>query len=132
MKRTLTNLGLGTILAGAFLASGCEKKTERKQESSYIGANQTEWQPHALNQKIRYTYGKNSSEYELLTDTDSDGAWDILERKACGYNGQAEYGCQHSLFIKQGLDLSANFLKEPKEEKTQVNFVEPEFFKPYQ
>ena len=141
MKKTLKNLVLGATLAGALITAGCEKE-ERKRDSGLpvISVNQTQWGFVSENQRIRYTYGKNSSSYELLTDLDSDGSWDVLERKACGYDGQADYRCQHAIYVKKGFSIPEGIAREPIRisaesgisPKTEISSVEPEFFEPYQ
>lgn len=93
-----------------------------------VPAKQTEWEPISENQSIRYSYGENSMSYQLLTDLDADSSWDILERKACGYNGQAEYECQHVFCVKSGFSIPDSITKEPIGPKTEIRFVEPEYF----
>ena len=141
MKKTLKNLVLGATLVGSLMSTGCERQ-ENKIDSSLpaISVNQTQWEPVSENQRIKYTYAKNSSSYDLLTDLDSDGSWDVLERKACGYNGQAEYGCQHAFYIKKGFSIPESIAREPIRisaestisPKTEISFVESEFFESYQ
>ncbi len=142
MKQTLRNIVLGTVLAGA-LFGGCreESKPESKADSTVNLINQPEWRIFSKNQRIRYIYGKNSSSYELLTDLDTDNIGDILERKACGYNGEAEYGCQHVFYVKEEFSIPDDMPKiEPIRRiaeshiapKTEITFVESDFFKPYQ
>ena len=148
MKGTVKNLISGVTLALAL--AGCEKETkELDKKLPALSYNQTEWEqasrfanPNNIleNQKIRRTYGTNSSSYELLTDLDSNGSWDVLERKACGYNGQADYGCQHVFYVKRGFSILESIAKEPIRArtensiipKTEINFTEDSFFRPYQ
>lgn len=151
MKTTLKNLIGGATLALAL--AGCVEKPKIINNTPKVSYIQTEWKsPERLgnyffnpdnileNQRIRYTYEAHSSSYELLTDLDRNGTSDVLERKACGYDGQAQYRCQHAFYVKRGFNISEDITKESIRQstennmspKTEISTVEDEFFESYQ
>ena len=151
MKRTLQNIILGAVL----VLGGCERLKELENQTPQpitIVEKLPEWQaperqgnylfnPNNIleNQKIRYLHDINTASYELLTDLDHDKKPDVLERKACGFDGQAQYRCQHALYVKNGHRISNEITREPirgrKENdispKTEINYVDDQFFKAY-
>jgi len=117
MKKTLKNLVLGATLAGALISTGCEKE-ESKRDSRLpeVRNNQT------LILHPDYLNGTSALGYTLLTDIDLNGDWDVAERYHAGFTtGDGS----HKLYFKKGFGPAQSV-------NTELEFVEPEFLKPYQ
>lgn len=117
MKKTLKNLVLGATLSGALMTTGCEKE-ESKRDSRLpkVRDNQT------LILHPDYLNGNSALGYTLLIDIDYSGDWDLAERYHAGFTtGDGS----HKLYFKKGFGPAQSV-------NTEVEFVEPEFFKPYQ
>ncbi len=117
MKKTLKNLVLGVTLAGALITTGCEKEeSERDSRLPEVRDNQS------LILHPDYLNGMSTLGYTLLTDIDHNGDWDLAERYHAGFTtGDGS----HKLYFKKGFGPAQSV-------NTEVEFVEPEFFKPYQ
>lgn len=71
-----------------------------------------------------YLNGTDALGYTLLTDIDGDGTWDCAEKVRAGYT-TGDY--QQKLFYKKGFGPAQTIPSN-----IPVNFVDKEFFKPYQ
>ena len=117
MKKTLKNLVLGATLAGALIATGCEKE-ESKRDSRLPEVRNNQ----SLILHPDYLHGVSALGYTLLTDIDHSGDWDLAERVHAGFTTG---DCSKKLYFKKGLGPAQSV-------NTELEFVEPEFFKPYQ
>jgi len=114
MKKTLKNIGLGATLAGALVIAGCSNKRDSRLPK--VRDNQT------LILHPSYLNGTSSLGYTILTDIDNDGTWDVAERYHAGFTPSDSI---HKFYFKKGFGPAQGVNPE-------MDFVEPEFFDPYQ
>jgi len=114
----LKKIVVGVSLVG--LMYGCAQNKDKKVDTRIPkpSSNQTiVLHPDYLN-------GTMSSGYTLLSDLDSDGRWDVMERERIGFT-TGDY--QHELFYKKGFGPA-----QSPPEHVKVAFVDSTFFKPYE
>ena len=118
--KTLKNLVLGTTLVVALMSAGCEKE-ESKKDSRLPEVRKNQ----CLILHPDYLNGYASLGYTLLTDMNYNGDWDVAERYHSGFTtGDGS----HKLYFKKGFGPAQSITSV----NTEVEFVDHEFFKPYQ
>lgn len=113
MKKTLRNMVLGATLVGTLISVGC-KEEERDSRLPVVRDNQQ------IILHPDYLQGSASLGYTLLTDIGYNGDWDVSERYNAGFTGHET----HKFYIKKGAT--------PAPPNVEVEYVEPEFFKPFE
>jgi hypothetical protein len=104
------------VITGSLALAGCENENPRDKRLPEPRENQ------ALILHPDYKNGFVSIGYTLLTDIDNKGGWDLAERVRCGFT-TGDYS--RKLFFKKGFGPAQSV-------DAQVEFVDPEFFDPFQ
>jgi len=127
MKKILKKIILGATLVGALASTGCDKEvyvgygkeidSKIDERLPKVGRNQS------LILSPDYLNGNSSLGYTLLTDVDSDGRWDVAEKVHAGYT-TGDFS--KKAYFKRGFGPAQSVADG------EMEFVEPEFFEPYQ
>ena len=121
MKRTLKNIVLGSILAGAFIMNqSCVEENSKESKKDNRLPNVTKNQSLILHPD--YINGKAILGYTLLTDMDQNGNWDAAERYHAGFTAGDS---SHKLYFKKGFGPAQSVDAE-------FELVEPGFFNKYE